>query len=48
MSRAIGPAFSGVVFARLGMAAPFLVSVALIVPALMLMLVLPRRQSALS
>jgi DHA1 family tetracycline resistance protein-like MFS transporter len=41
LSRAVGPAFSGLVFARLGMAAPFLVSIALIVPALMLLLALP-------
>jgi DHA1 family tetracycline resistance protein-like MFS transporter len=41
LSRAVGPAFSGLVFARLGMAAPFLVSVALILPALLLLLFLP-------
>ncbi|TAL04464.1 MAG: MFS transporter, partial [Rhodospirillaceae bacterium] len=45
LSRAIGPAFSGVVFARLGAAAPFLVGVGLMVPALLLMLLLPRRQA---
>jgi predicted MFS family arabinose efflux permease len=47
LSRAVGPAFSGLVFVRLGLAAPFLLSVALIVPAVLLMLVLPRRPAAL-
>ena len=46
LSRAIGPAFSGVVFARLGTAAPFLVGVGLVVPGLLLMLFLPRHRAS--
>jgi len=44
LSRAIGPAFSGLVFERLGTSAPFLVGVGLALPALLLMILLPRRQ----
>ena len=46
LSRVIGPAFSGLVYARLGTSAPFLVGVALVVPALAFMLSLPRQKTA--
>jgi DHA1 family tetracycline resistance protein-like MFS transporter len=46
LSRVIGPAFSGLVYARLGTSAPFLVGVALVVPALAFMLSLPRHKTA--
>jgi MFS family permease len=42
LSRVVGPAFSGLVFAKLGTSAPFLVGVALVLPALAFMLALPR------
>lgn len=44
LSRAVGPAFSGVIFARLGAGAPFLAGAALVVPAVALLLTLPRRK----
>ncbi len=46
LSRVIGPVFSGLVYARLGTSAPFLVGVALVIPALAFMLALPRHKSA--
>ncbi|MBL8644911.1 MAG: MFS transporter [Rhodospirillaceae bacterium] len=45
LSRIVGPAFSGVVFASLGSVAPFLVAAALLVPTLMMISALPKRGS---
>jgi MFS family permease len=45
LSRIIGPAFSGVVFASMGMVAPFLVAAALIIPAVMLLAAAPKRSA---
>jgi len=44
LSRVVGPAFSGVAFARLGQPAPFLLAAALVVPALCLLALLPRHK----
>jgi len=43
LSRIVGPAFSGVVFASLGAVAPFIVAAALVVPSLALVTLLPKR-----
>jgi DHA1 family tetracycline resistance protein-like MFS transporter len=43
LSRIVGPAFSGAVFAALGAVAPYLVAAALIVPALALVTALPKQ-----
>jgi MFS family permease len=45
LGRVVGPAFAGLVFALGGSAAPFLVSMALIAPALLLMLRLPQHEA---
>ncbi|MDX2142640.1 MAG: MFS transporter [Rhodospirillaceae bacterium] len=42
LSRIVGPAFSGVVFAALGSTAPYLVAAGLVVPALVMVLALPK------
>lgn len=44
LSRVVGPAFSGIAFARLGQPAPFLLAAALVVPALGLLVLLPRQK----
>ncbi len=41
LSRIVGPAFSGVVFASMGAVAPFLVAAALVIPAMMLLSKVP-------
>lgn len=41
LSRIVGPAFSGVVFASLGAVAPFMVAAGLMIPALLMILVRP-------
>ena len=46
LSRIVGPAFSGLVFTSLGAIAPFIVAAALIVPTLVLMIALPKREKA--
>jgi len=46
LSRIVGPAFSGLVFASLGADAPFLIAAALIVPAFLLVLFLPQSAPA--
>ena len=46
LSRIVGPAFSGLVFTSVGAIAPFIVAAALIVPALVLMIALPKREKA--
>ncbi|MBL8628390.1 MAG: MFS transporter [Rhodospirillaceae bacterium] len=43
LSRIVGPAFSGVVFASLGAVAPFLVAAALVIPALVLIGAMPKK-----
>lgn len=45
LSRIVGPAFSGVIFASLGAVAPFIVAAALLVPALIVMAALPRHDA---
>jgi len=45
LSRVVGPAFSGLVFAKIGQAAPFLVAAALVLPALGLLMLVRARKS---
>ena len=45
LSRIVGPAFSGVVFAKAGASAPFILAAALVLPALALLLLRPRAPS---
>lgn len=45
LSRIVGPAFSGVVFAKTGASAPFILAAALVLPALALLLLRPRAPS---